>query len=76
MNVDPRGLTVQEWTAFSTPSLSRLTHVPVLHAEKDWWRWAMTIIQAPRVSAHSPPDPRYFKDWREWAFRFNQVVPL
>lgn len=76
MNVDPRGLTVQEWTSFSTPSLSRLASVPVLGDQRDWQQWALAVIQSSKVSRFGPPDPRHFDNWQDWAFRFNQAVPL
>lgn len=76
MNIDPRGMSVIEWTAQTTLTLARLTTVPRLLDPKSWKFWAFNVVQAPKVAVHSPPDPSYFDDWREWAIRFNQMVPL
>lgn len=76
MNVDPRGLSVQEWAAFSTPALARIATVPLLTEGRDWQQWAWVVMQSPKVAKYTPPDPRFFNNWQDWAFRFNQVVPL
>jgi hypothetical protein len=43
---------------------------------RKWRDWAVNAIRDPNVSIYSPPNPYDFLDWREWAFRFNQAVPL
>ena len=76
MNIDPRYMTVLEWTAQSTQALSKLASIPILLDARGWKFWALNVLQSPKVAAHSPPDPSYFTDWRDWAIRFNQAVPL
>lgn len=76
MNVDPRYMTVIEWTDFMVPLLVKAGRVPRLDNPQFWKEWALTLIQKPTIGQFSPPDPRHFDDWREWAMRFNQAVPL
>jgi hypothetical protein len=73
--IDPRGLTVQQWT--SAVSLTLATAAPPMKlTDEDWQRWAVTLIQDPKIATYTPPDPRGFSDWRSWAERFVQAVPL
>lgn len=76
MNIDPRGLGVIEWTAQSTPALSKLAFVPRLLDAAKWKQWALDVIQEPGVAKFCPPTPFTFQNWWEWATRFNQLVPL
>lgn len=76
MNIDPRGLTVREWADFTVPLLDPWGGVGKLENDRDWQVWAASILNLPRMSTFSPPDPYQFKDWREWVFRFNQAVDL
>jgi hypothetical protein len=78
MNVDPRiARDAKEWVEYSTGPLSRLIGVvPVLADNMHWVEWGYLVLQNPAVQKFSPPDPRYFSNWQEWAFRFNQAVPL
>lgn len=76
MNVDPRNITLEQWAADTTLPLSRLCLVPLLLDPKGWKQWAQVIIQSRNVAVYTPPDPSRFDDWRDWAFRFNQAVPL
>jgi hypothetical protein len=72
--IDPRFLTVQEWTDSMVFSLLDKSDLPRLDAPEAWKEWAMTVLQDARISQMNPPDPRFFDDWREWAFRFNQAL--
>lgn len=74
--IDPRGLSVRQWCDSTALDLSGLMTVPVLLKEEDWERWATTVSSSTEISVYHPPDPRGFKDWREWAMRFIQAVPL
>ena len=76
MSIDPRMLSVTDWTDSMTFALSGLARPPRLDNPEYWKEWALTVIQAPRVSRYNPPDPRYFEDWREWAFRFNEALTI
>lgn len=77
MNIDPREfLSVRDWCDATTLALSQLMIVPIMIDPKKWVEWGLTVIQSPKVSKFQPPDPRDFPEWREWALRFNQAVPL
>lgn len=72
--IDPRFMTVQEWTDSMIYPLVGKSSPPRLDNPEAWKSWAMHVIQSARVSRMNPPDPRHFDDWREWAFRFNQAI--
>lgn len=66
-----------EWVDFMILPLQKLMPaVGPLHNEKEWKRWALGVIANSNVSKFNPPDPSNFKDWREWAFYFNQAVTV
>lgn len=74
--IDPRGLTVTQWCDGSALELSSLINVPTLQHEGLWQEWATNVSSNTKISVFHPPDPRHFTDWREWAMRFIQAVPL
>lgn len=74
MILDPRGYDVVEWTDYLNLEMGQFGLVPRLDDEKKWREWAATVIAFPAISGHNPPNPYQFEDWREWAFRFNQVI--
>jgi hypothetical protein len=74
MIIDPRGLTATEWCDYMA---DELTVLPMKIArDEDWRDWARHVIQDPSIARHNPPNPEFFEDWQEWAFRFNESVPL
>lgn len=76
MNVDPRPFELfKEWADATSLPLSRLIIVPTPPKE-DWQQWGLEVIQQPNVARYQPPTPSGFNSWKEWAIRFNQVVPL
>lgn len=76
MIIDPRGLTVIEWTDYMTDELVGFSAPPRLDDPAEWRTWALAVCQSPRIAAFNPPSPIHFRDWREWAERFNQTVDL
>jgi hypothetical protein len=76
MIIDPRGMTVTEWTDFMTQNLTGYSQPPRLDDPKEWQFWALLVAQSPRIAAFNPPNPLEFNDWRAWAERFNQTVDL
>lgn len=74
--IDPRGLSVIEWTDFMTTPLLGYSQPPRLDDPHDWKIWALMVVQAPRIASFNPPNPLEFADWRQWAERFNQAVAL
>lgn len=76
MSIDPRGMTVVEWTDFMAIPLFGYAKPSRLDDPAAWKEWALNVIQSPKINVFNPPDPRHFEDWQDWAFRFNQVVPI
>lgn len=74
--IDPRYLSVVEWADFVCLAISVTAPPMKLQDPSQWVIWAYTIIAVPSVAAFSPPDPRGFSDWRTWAERFVEAVPL
>lgn len=76
--IDPRGMRdAREWVDFVTLPLQQIGVTPRrLDDPKNWKSWAFNVVQSAHLARFNPPDPRYFDDWMEWAFRFNQVVPV
>lgn len=76
MIIDPRGLSVTEWTDFMTDELTGFSTPPRLDRPEDWRGWALVVCQSPRIAVFNPPNPIEYTDWREWADRFNSAVDL
>lgn len=76
MNIDPRQLTITQWTDAMALQLSGYSAPPRLDAPEWWQGWALVVNQSPRIASFNPPSPYGFGDWREWAMRFNQAVDL
>lgn len=73
--IDPRLLSLHQWMDAVNLTLAAYGPTTVLKGD-DWVLWAHNIISLPKVSVFSPPDPRGFADWREWAERFVECVPV
>lgn len=73
--IDPRRLSLHEWVDAVNLSLATQGPTTVLQGD-DWILWAHNVISLPKISAFSPPDPRGFASWQEWAERFVECVPL
>lgn len=74
MAVDPRYLTVERWTAETTPSLLQYGFVPSEVTAASWQRWAQAVKRLPVLGGYEVPDPRLYGDWRQWAFRLNEAL--
>lgn len=72
--INPIGMTAVEWT----DRMALLLRVSTLRIdrEEDWKAWARHVIQSPEISRYNPPQPETFDEWTEWAWRFNQTVPV
>lgn len=73
--IDPTGMTAIEWTDRMSQLLPNILPVKI-HREEEWRDWANHVCQAASISRYNPPNPAQFADWREWADRFNDTVPL
>lgn len=76
LTVDTRGMTIENWTAFSTQYLTPYGMPPKLVDPDKWRDWANVVISFPAIAGLNPPQPAGFEDWRDWAARFNQVARL
>ena len=72
--IDPYGSGVVEWVDRMTLELEPFGDIPELTEPESWQEWALAVIQNTQIARCQPPDPRFFKDWREWACRFNQTI--
>lgn len=73
--IDPRHLSLPQWV--DAVNLALATYGPTTKLQNDDWAlWAHNLIALPKISAFSPPDPRGFPDWRAWAERFVECVPV
>lgn len=74
--VDPRYETPRSWTAKNTPALLAYGGIPILFDDDNWRAWATTVISLPAFAAVNAPRPEHFTDWRDWAWRFNEIALL
>jgi len=73
--IDPRHLTMQQWADAVNLTLASSGPTTKLQGS-DWGNWAYDTIALPQVAIFSPPSPRGFARWDEWAQRFVECVPL
>ena len=71
--IDPRTYTATEWMQRVGSALSFTSFL--ISNDAQWKDWALYVMSYPQVSQFSPPDPRLFENWMDWAIRFNQCVP-
>lgn len=74
MIIDPRGMSVLDWTAQMAINLDPYGFTGVLDNPLAWKVWARNVVEFPAISLANPPDPDDFTDWREWAIRFCQAT--
>lgn len=74
--IDPRGMTVTDWTDSMVYTLERYGTVGRLNDPSLWQTWALGAVSIPDVSRQSPPNPTNYDDWLEWAFAFLRAVDL
>lgn len=73
--IDPRYMDLQQWTDAVALTLATSAPIPKLLGD-DWKLWADTVISTPTIARFTPPTPTAFSDWRQWAERFVESVPL
>ena len=74
--IDPRHMSVIEWTDSMAFLLGGGVNILKLEDPEDWRQWAQNLIGEPDLVGHNAPDPSMFDDWREWAMRLNSTVEL
>lgn len=72
--IDPGTMKLQDWADQMSLFLERYGIAGRLLNEARWQEWATQVVALPRIAKYSPPQPQYYKDWRQWAYRFNQTV--
>lgn len=76
MTVDPRFLEVDIWTADVSSTLAQYGQLPTIANEQDWQAWAAAARSLPALAALGIPDPRMYREWKDWAFQFNAAVAV
>lgn len=74
--IDPRGMTLLDWTASVTLSIGDAWSFGRLDDESQWQSWAVGFLRAGHTSPNLPPDPFQFSDWREWAMRAYTMLEV
>lgn len=72
--VDPRGMDLQYWADTLCLDLDDYAVIPQLADPNRWQDWAAGLVGINGISQQNPPSPYQFQDWREWAFRFYQML--
>lgn len=74
--IDPRTMTVTDWTDSMSYSLERYGTISKLQNPADWQGWALGVVAFFDVGKQNPPNPLNYEDWQEWAFAFTRAVQL
>jgi len=74
--IDPRGMTVTDWTDSMSYTLERYGNVSRLNDPEQWQNWALGVVSLFDIGKQNPPNPLNYNDWREWAFAFTLAVNL
>ncbi len=71
---DPRYHSLKDWADFTVFDLENYGPIPQLVSEKEWQNWGAGLISINGISQQNPPSPYQYDDWKEWAYRFYQVL--
>jgi hypothetical protein len=74
MPFDPRGLTIERWSALTAAELQPFGQVPVQTDEEGWKAWAAAVKNLPALAPRFVPSAKGFGDWRDWALRLNEAM--
>jgi hypothetical protein len=74
--IDPRTMTVTDWTDSMSYSLEQYGTISKLQNPADWQGWALGVVSFFEVGKQNPPNPLNYDDWQEWAFAFTRAVQL
>lgn len=67
MTVDPRNLTVTQWTDAVVLTTDSGYSFGRLDDPEKWQAWAVKFCAAPGFAQRNPPNPYQFSDWKIWA---------
>lgn len=71
---DPRFHKLQDWADYTVFNLEKYGPIPRLMNEGEWQNWGAGIIGINGISQQNPPSPYDYTDWREWAYRFYEML--
>lgn len=74
MAYDPRGLTIEHWSALTAAALQPFGYVPRQTNEDGWKDWAAAVKTLPALAPRFVPGSTGFDDWRAWALRLNEAM--
>lgn len=74
MIIDPRGMDVVNWSSQVTLLLDKYGPIGVLREPEKWRAWASHVMIQIGLDRADLPSPYVYDDWREWAYRFNQIT--
>lgn len=74
MPYDPRGLTIERWSALTASLLQPYGDVPRQTDEKNWPAWASAVKNLPALAPRFVPSSKGFATWQAWAFRLNEAL--
>ena len=74
--IDPRGMTVTDWTDSMVYNLEQYGTVGRLDDPDRWQNWALGVVALFKVGEQNPPNPYNYDNWQEWAFAFTRAVNL
>ena len=74
--IDPRTMTVTDWTDSMTYQLEKYGSISKLMNPSDWQGWGLGVVSFFEISKQNPPNPLEYDDWLEWAFAFTRAVQL
>lgn len=72
--VDPRPMDLRYWADTVVFDLNNYGPIPQLDDPENWKPWAAGLIGINGISQQNPPSPYDYDDWKEWAYRFYQVL--
>jgi hypothetical protein len=75
VTIDPRiTKTFVEWADYMYPNLSEFGAIARAFKEDDWQMWGAGLLSLNGIAQTGAPDPYQFKDWKDWAIRFNGAL--
>lgn len=75
MAVDPRGIdSFIEWSDYMVPDLEEYGAIGRVFREEDWQDWGAGLLSLSGIATLGIPSPYEFSDWKDWAFRFIDLL--
>lgn len=74
MAYDPRGLSIERWSALTAALLLPYGYVPTSTTEANWRSWAAAVRNIPEMGARYVPSAKGYQHWQDWGQRVNQAL--